>query len=185
MMKSSNNSDTPTNLNCSSCDAILGTLDVATSSYKLFKLALSTSSNNDHRQSFDTSKWLSCHLLTSMDNQGLRKFVVTSDQASNPPLLVWLFTPDLNIASSATPQDTPLRVTKILWMLAPVQPQDARLDKQSMSEGEIEMPQFEFDALKRSLEQSAVLLPESARRFQEWNVALLERFTASNERIAQ
>jgi hypothetical protein len=185
MTKVSDNSDTATDLTCSACDAILGTFDAATSSYKLFKLALSISSNNDHIQSFDTVRWLSCHLLTSMDNQGLRKFVITSDQASNPPLLVWLFTPDLNIASSATPQGTPLRVTKILWMLAPIQPQDARLDKQSMSEGEIEMPQFEFDALKRSVEQSAVLLPESARHFQDWNVALLERFSVSDERIVQ
>jgi hypothetical protein len=185
MMKGSNSSDTATNLNCSSCDAILGTVDAATSSYKLFKLALSISSNDDHRQSFATSKWLSCHLLTSMDNQGLRKFVVTSGRASTSPLLVWLFTPDLNIASSAAPHDTPLRVTKILWMPAPAHSQDARLDKQSMSEGEIEMPQFEFDALKQSLEQSAVLLPESARRFQDWNVALLERFSVNDGRIAQ
>lgn len=115
-----------------------------------------------------------------MDNQGLRKFVVTPSPALQPSLLIWLFAPDLNIASSAAAHDEPLRVIKILWKSAPAQRQDTLLDKQSMTEGEIEIPDFEFDALKRSLQQSAVLLPESAQRFQDWNVAVLERFVASD-----
>jgi hypothetical protein len=49
-----------------------------------------------------------------------------------------------------------------------------------MTEGEIEMPTFEFAALKRSLEERAILLPEGARRFLDWNVALLERFTVED-----
>ena len=179
-MEAPDGTDAVTHLNCSSCGETNGILDVATSSYKLFKLALSISSKDDHRQTFNVTKWLSCHLLNSMDNQGLRKFVVTSSPASQPSLLIWLFAPDLNIASSAAVHDTPLRVTKILWKVAPAQRQDTLLDKQSMTEGEIEIPNFEFEALKNSLEQSAVLLPESAQRFQEWNVALLERFTASD-----
>jgi hypothetical protein len=96
-------------------------------------------------------------------------------------LLIWLFAPDLNVASSAVACDTPLRVSKILWKLAPAQRQDTLLDKQSMTEGEIQGPDFEFEALKASLEQSGVLLPESAQRFQDWNVALLERFVAGDE----
>jgi hypothetical protein len=171
-------------LNCSSCDAIIGALDATTSSYKLSKLALSIShKDDDKKQSFDATKWLSCHLLNSMDNQGLRKFVVTADPGSKPSLLIWLFAPDLNIASSATAHDTPLRVTKILWKSAPAQRQDTLLDKQSMTEGEIEVPGFEFEGLKCSLDQSAKLLPESARRFQDWNVALLERFVVGNGKL--
>lgn len=173
-------SDAAAHLNCSSCEATIGILDVATSSYKLSKLALSLSSNNDRGQTFRVTKWLSCHLLNSMDNQGLRKFVVMPIPALQPALLIWLFAPDLNIASSAAAHDEPLRVTKILWKSAPAQRQDTLLDKQSMTEGEIEIPDFEFEALKSSLEQSAILLPESAQRFQEWNVALLERFVASD-----
>lgn len=173
-------SDAAAHLDCSSCNATIGTLDAATSSYKLFKLALSLSSKNDRKQTFDVTKWLSCHLLNSMDNQGLRKLVVTPSPALQPSLLIWLFAPDLNIASSAAAHDTPLRVTKILWKSAPAQRQNTLLDKQSMTEGEIEVPDFEFEALKNSLEQSAVLLPESAQRFQDWNVALLERFVASD-----
>lgn len=173
-------SDAAAHLNCSSCDATIGILDVATSSHKLSKLALSLASNNDRRRTFGVTKWLSCHLLNSVDSQGLRKFVVTPSPALQTSLLIWLFAPDLNIASSAAAHDEPLRVTKILWKSAPAQRQDTLLDKQSMTEGEIEIPDFEFQALKTLLEQSAVLLPENTQRFQEWNVALLERFVASD-----
>ena len=179
-MEAPHGSEAAAHLKCSPCDATIGTLDVATSSYKLSKLALSLSSRTDHKETFGVTKWLSCHLLNSMDNQGLRKFVVTPSPASQPSLLIWLFAPDLNIASSAAAFDTPLRVTKILWKPAPAQRPDTLLDKQSMSEGEIEVPDFEFEALKSSLEQSAVLLLESAQHFQDWNVALLERFVASD-----
>lgn len=34
-----------------------------------------------------------------------------------------------------------------------------------------------FASLKTNLEESASLLPRSARRFQDWRVGLLERFT--------
>ena len=179
-MEAPHYSDAAAHLNCSSCDAIIGTLDIATSSYKLFKLTLLLSSKNGHQKTFNVAKWLSCHLLNSMDNQGLRKFVVTPSSASQPSLLIWLFAPDLNIASSAAAHDTPLRVTKILWKSAPAQRQDTLLDKQSMTEGEIEVPEFEFEALQSSLEQSSALLPESAQRFQDWHVALLERFATSD-----
>lgn len=115
-----------------------------------------------------------------MDNQGLRKFVVTSGSQSQQSLLIWLFAPDLNIASSAASHDTPLRVAKILWKPAPEQSQDGRLNEQSMSEGEIEVPEFELEALGQSLERSVKLLPESAHKFQDWSVALLERFATSD-----
>lgn len=73
-----------------------------------------------------------------------------------------------------------MRVVKVMWKPAPAHIQNARLDTQSMTEGEIEMPAFEFAALERSLEESAVLLPEGARQFLGWNVALLERFTVED-----
>lgn len=175
--------DACTDLTCSSCDATLGIADSATQSYRLAKLALSMAFSAERRQSFDSTKWLSCHLLSSMDNQGLRRFIITSGPDSQNSFLVWLFTPDLRIASSASPKDTPLRVAKILWKLAPAQAHDTLLDKQCMSEGEIEMPAFELKALKHSLEESAVLLPPTARHFQDWNVALLERFIAEEETL--
>ena len=169
-----------TDLECSSCNATVGTLDITTRSYKMAKLALTATSNAGNQQSFDMTKWLSCRLLSSMDNEGLRKFTVSSASGPQRPISIWIFAPDLNIASSASRQDTPLRVVKVMWKPAPAHIQNARLDTQSMTEGEIEMPAFEFAALERSLEESAVLLPEGARQFLGWNVALLERFTVED-----
>ena len=67
-----------------------------------------------------------------------------------------------------------------MWKAAPAQVQNTRLDTQSMTEGELELPDNEFTALKQSLEDSAVLLPEGARKFLDWNVAVLERFTTED-----
>lgn len=168
---------------CSSCNTPLGTLDSVTNSYKLAKLALSVSHGAERLQSFSATKWLSCHLLSAMDDQGLRRFIVTSKTGTHKALLLWLFTPDLGIASSASPANGPLRVTKVLWKQASAEAQEARLDAHSLSEGEIEMPGFELDALRQSLEDSAALLPEQARLFQDWKVALLERFTEEDDLV--
>lgn len=111
-----------------------------------------------------------------MDSQGLRRFRVASPEKPENALLIWIFTPDLTIASSASSSPKPLRVAKVLWKLAPAEARGGRLDAQSMSEGEIEMPTFEFDALGLALEDSAALLPEASRSFQDWRTALLERF---------
>lgn len=170
-------SDANTELECSSCNTTVGVLDNTTQSYKMAKLALAVTSNTGNQQSFDSTKWLSCHLLSSMDNEGLRKFIVSSTSKLQDTISIWVFAPDLIISSSASQQDAPCRVVKIMWKPAPAQPQSSRLDTQSMTEGEIEMPSFEFDALKRSLEDSATLLPEGSRQFLGWNVALLERFS--------
>lgn len=159
---------------------MIGVIDHHTHSYKLAKLALSISTSQDHSQSFDKNKWLSCHLLNTMDNQGLRRLVITSGSGSRDSLLVWLFTPDLRIASSASPTSKPERVTKILWKKAPVERQEALLDKASLSEGEIEMPLFELQALRDALEDSAALLPVKSRHFQDWNTALLPRFSTGD-----
>jgi hypothetical protein len=169
-----------TELECSSCNATVGILDITTRSYKITKLALAAVSNTGAQQSFDVARWLSCYLLSSMDNEGLRKFTVSSTSGSQGPISIWIFAPDLSIASSVSRQDTPSRVVKVMWKPAPAHVQNARLDTQSMTEGEIEMPDFEFAALGRSLEESAILLPEGARQFLGWNVALLERFTVED-----
>jgi hypothetical protein len=167
-------------LECSSCNTIVGILDATTLSYKMAKLALAVAPNISNLQSFDMAKWLSCHLLSSMDNEGLRKFTISSASGAQRPILIWIFAPDLNVASSASQQDTPLRVVKVMWKPAPAHVQNAWLDTQSMTEGEIVLPAFEFAALSSSLEECAVLLPEGSRQFLDWNVALLERFTVED-----
>lgn len=53
------------------------------------------------------------------------------------------------------------------------------LNRQALSEGELELPSEEFQQLREALVESATLLPQSAKKFQSWNVALLPRFTSA------
>lgn len=52
------------------------------------------------------------------------------------------------------------------------------LNQQSLSEGELEVQETELEVLQACLLRSADLMPASARKFQEWNVGLLHRFSS-------
>ena len=74
-----------------------------------------------------------------------------------------------------------MRVAKILWQEVEASPaEDGKLDRQTLSEGQLEMSAEELLRLKESLGKSAVLLPQGARKFQDWDVALLSRFTVED-----
>lgn len=184
--------DAPVSLKCSSCDQSIGQIHNSSEGYKLRKLALSVSSSSQSPdKSFESQKWLACHLLSSIDTQGVRKFLIrpaSHSHDASPPIKIWVFNPDINISSSESLEPKPLRAVKILWKDADVQhssttdgresnDNEARLDRQTLSEGEIELPAEELRSLKEALIKSANLLPEGSKMFQEeWRVALLPRF---------
>ena len=68
---------------------------------------------------------------------------------------------------------------KILYKYAevPAEESTGRLNAQALSEGELELPQHEWELLGRLLEGSKGLLPSRARKFQDWKVGVLRRFT--------
>lgn len=155
-------------------------LDPQPQGYRLRKpyLAL-TVPGTETATMYPTEKWLSCLLLSAIESQGVRKFVVHAQPASGVALKIWIFTPDLNVSSSAAREpEQPIRVAKVLWNDCPTPPTGAeRMNGQTLSEGEIELPNQEVDKLRSCLEASAVWLPQGARIFQSWNVGLLKRFT--------
>ena len=163
---------------CSSCQSVLGHVHSSSGGYKLRKARLSLSrSSPSPFESFDANKWLSCHLLSSIDGQGVRKFLISNTSTNTAALKIWIFTPDINVSSSASKQLEPIRAVKILWLDATALPQnDGVLNRQALSEGELELPPHEFEAMREALVNSANLLPGSGRKFQSWNVALLPRF---------
>ncbi|KAL1603542.1 hypothetical protein SLS60_005130 [Paraconiothyrium brasiliense] len=55
---------------------------------------------------------------------------------------------------------------------APAQPGEV----EKADEEEVEFPGELFEELRRGLEESQALIPASARKFQGWEVGLLERF---------
>ena len=117
-------------------------------------------------------------MLHSLESQGVRKFTVQCRGERTAALKLWVFSPNLAISSSASETPEPMQVMKVMWQDCP--PNAAVSDgmnAQSLSEGDIDIPDYEFQELLKALQSSALLLPENARVFQAWRVSLLRRFT--------
>ncbi|KAF2459792.1 HECT-like ubiquitin-conjugating enzyme-binding-domain-containing protein [Lineolata rhizophorae] len=118
------------------------------------------------------------------------------DNDKHSPLLLWLFTPDMYYSLSK-PFTSPTRAAKIFWKVheqghgpaalgensdepssASPKPSSAPLlSSSSLSTEELVFPERLFSRLRPVLEEGTRKLPEMARKFGEWNVALVERFT--------
>jgi hypothetical protein len=130
-------------------------------------------------------KWLTAHVLSNVEAQGIRKFIVSStDNTASAPaepqsaLNIWVFAPDLTISSSALGNGKPTRVAKIMWKDCEAQPSaPEKLNTHNLFEGDIQLPLDEVQQLRSLLEASSSLLPASTRKFQAWTIGLLRRFT--------
>jgi hypothetical protein len=161
---------------------------------------------------YNTQKWITARLLYLIENTGLRKFhiyptpftIPTPISASEhvasenderpehdiqpvtPSLLVWVFTPDLLFSSSIQSPGRldPTRSMKVFYQqqtwqpLKPGEPESASIE-------DIEFPEELFQELKTVLEESQKVLPPTARRFQGWEVGLLERFDMRDLTVGQ
>nr|POF26372.1 uncharacterized protein CFP56_22521 [Quercus suber] len=172
------------NIVCSKCKTYVGLRDRQNGIYRLRKpyLALTCSKEQSEPTSFSSEKWLSCFLLNGIENQGVRKFIIRSQTQTEQVLKLWIFTPDLNVSSSVCDEpDQPIRMCKVYWEEhASCAIKSDQLNSQTISEGEIELPQSEVDELRRCLMTSGAWLPEGARTFQSWKVGLLRRFTRAD-----
>ncbi|KAL2352205.1 ubiquitin-conjugating enzyme E2-binding protein [Cryomyces antarcticus] len=176
----------PSQLLCSKCRAVVGVVDERAEGWRIYKWAISVNTNCSRAPtSHDIAKWLSAQLLALIDNQGVRKFVVHDDEeregARKSSLKLWIFTPDLRFSSSylTKSRNDPTRAMRVFWQPLSPQSEDqshSALTQENLSVEEIELPSRAFRALTQRLEFTARLLPLSARKFQEWNVGLLERF---------
>lgn len=141
-------------------------------------------------------KFISARLLFLVENTGVRRFHVhpspsTSQIASQacpetasqtladpvPSLLLWVFSPDLLFSSSIGEEgrSDPTRAIKVFYEKKTWRPLSAGEVEESSVE-DVEFPLELFEELERGLRENQKVLPESARRFQGWDVGLLERF---------
>jgi hypothetical protein len=132
---------------------------------------------------YSVQKWISARLLYLIENSGVRKFHVHPVQTASdlqtpiPSLLVWVFTPDILFSSSIpTPgRLDPTRSVKVFYQrqtwqpLKPGEPESASIE-------DVEFTQDLYEELGKALVGSQRLLPPTARKFQGWDVGLLERF---------
>lgn len=194
-----NHSDT-TELHCANqpCNALLGRIDTSThEGYKLHKPSLSLSVNASAKHNwYSSSKWLSLHILTAVESQGVRKFTIPAATISQfgkeqtKQIKLWIFTPDLLVSTSAIETNEPVRVAKILWQEetrpeGEAEAPSEKLSRQALSEGELSLREDEVQSLVQLLRASAAWLPYGARKFGDWDVGLLERFTKSDLKVAE
>ncbi|KAG9188786.1 ubiquitin-protein ligase E3 D [Alternaria panax] len=184
-------------IQCAHCNHMVGTNDPATAGWRIRKWAIgirsmSTSttptSSTSSPTTYTVQKWITARLLHLIDNTGLRKFHIhtpappppsDSNQENEPipSLLVWVFTPDLLFSSSIpTPgRLDPTRTMKIFYQkqtwqaLKPGEPESAQVE-------DVEFAGDLYAELEDALERSQRLLPPTAKKFQGWDVGLLERF---------
>lgn len=158
-------------------------MDTVTQGFKLWKLNVSVSEGLERSPtSFEAEKWLACSLLNAVDNQGVRKLIVSEyGSASSDQLKLWIFTPDLSISSSIKSSVEYIRVAKVLWQECTKSEDVAnRLNSSSLSEGEFVLGHGQVDLLRQIMKESSSVLPENARDFQDWHIGLLERFTLAD-----
>jgi hypothetical protein len=183
---------------CKHCNATLGTPDNTSQGWRIWKWNIDILSRSLPQKAapvYSTQKWITARLLYLIENTGLRKFhihpasittPVTESQDSlpedtSPPsmssLLVWVFTPDLLFSSSMPSPGRldPTRSMKVFYKhqtFAPLKPGEP----ESASIEDVEFPEELFQELSSVLDASQKVLPPTARKFQGWEVGLLERF---------
>lgn len=159
-------------MTCRGCGASLGSRTAA-GNLKLYKWSLKVKSTPEKTWSIPTlAAILRTHLFLSIEHQGVRKFLALDGDEENASyaLLLWVFTPDLMYSSTKDDQG-PRRAMKILYK-ATEEPSKI-LDWQRMCLEDMELPTDDLKSLCTTLRQSTDILPASARKIQEWDVALL------------
>lgn len=197
---SPNEEQTNSVLLCKHCGQTLGKQDTSADGWRIWKWCLSISSGpcpSPSYSTFSVEKWISARLLYLVDNVGVRKFHIhpspdpsiataSTPTAWTPSILVWVFTPDLLFSSSiARPHRTdPTRALKCFFKkqawapLQPGQPESATVE-------DVEFPLELYEELQKSLFESQKIIPATARKFQGWDVGVLERFDVGEEVLGE
>ncbi|KAK4997938.1 hypothetical protein LTR66_002748 [Elasticomyces elasticus] len=167
-------------LACSACHTPIGFLDVNATGYRLYKWGIALSNGGPSSLvSFGMEEWIAAQILTGIEQQVVRKFVIRDSNHDNKTgLRLWVFTTDLIYSSSvqAAKGKYPTRAMKILWQYNERPDNFDALNSKTLAFEEIDMPNQVLVHLQDTLRDSALLLPESARNFQEWHVGLIARF---------
>ncbi|KAJ4342892.1 hypothetical protein N0V87_000609 [Didymella glomerata] len=190
--------DTP--ILCKHCGQVLGRRDASADGWRIWKWCLSISSGPTSSPSYSTysiQKWISARLLYLIENIGVRKFHIhpppsptiataSTPIAWTPSILVWVFTPDLLFSSSIARahRTDPTRAVKCFFKKqawAPLQPGEP----ESATIEDVEFPLELYEELQNNLHESQNVIPATARKFQGWDVGLLERFDVGEEALGE
>jgi len=187
---------------CEQCSTTVGAIDQLANGLRLYKWSLCISTpTSKHPATYPLSHFLTAHLLAHISSQAVNKFILRSSNpdipiptasnstasrptslgptASSPAILhLWVFAPYLTISLSKSGPETAqlIKASKIFYR--PISDQECAnmLGKASMSVEEVQLPTEVMTNLVETLWRSTIAIPESARKFREWDVGFLERF---------
>ncbi|KAJ5153005.1 uncharacterized protein N7482_009483 [Penicillium canariense] len=173
-------------LDCVKCNAIVGMEDPSANGWRLLKANVSlntrTSSLDKGEEQWQTHPAqiiVAAQLLELIERESARRFVVHCGQKSG--LLLWVFNPDLRYSNSSIGHSVNAQpAMKVFFqetgdvdkLLAPEIGNPSPLSVE-----ELELPSMIYDTLSDALRGSNQMLPPTARRFNEWHVGLLNRFS--------
>ncbi|KAI0151764.1 ubiquitin-conjugating enzyme E2C-binding protein [Xylariaceae sp. FL1272] len=181
-------------LYCGSCHTQYGVRADDSSSISLFKWQTSVS-QKDTRHSYapNLSQCVSAMLLATMSRSGCSKSIIlpmkTSSPSlspstqqpiapptpSNPNLLhIWLF--NTSITYSSTASKSKVNAIKLFYRAVSQQDADKMLESMTSDVQDITLPTDAIEKVKDLLGDSTGFMPETNRRFKEWNVGLLEKW---------
>jgi hypothetical protein len=103
----------------------------------------------------------------------------TNQTSPNPTILhIWVFAPYLTISISKSDMKATqlIPASKVFYRPISIEEYVAMLESADMSLEEVQLPNEVMGELADTLRHSTTLLPESARKFRDWDVGFLERF---------
>lgn len=185
-----NDNEVPSVL-CTTCNKIIGFKDDQAEGLRLHKMSLALSYTAlAQPESFEPAEWLSCHLLSAIETQGVRKFIFSTLPYEVRPyhmsadaraliidtLQIWVFSSDVCYSSLVHPK--PTRGIKVYFRATKQNAADIdTLKAQNLHIETLTLParleQMLFDLLQQSNES----LPEKVATFLDWKVGFLPKFT--------
>ncbi|KAI9792490.1 MAG: hypothetical protein M1835_007856 [Candelina submexicana] len=159
---------------CNQCKATIGVVDNRAEGYRLYKWSLSLQQPHALKPtSYPLQHFISAQLLSLIDNQAVRRFVLTSSKPGElSGLELWVFNPDLYYTSTSNPK--PQRAMKVFSK--PIPKAQEYLEPRSASHEEVNLPQEIYERMKKMLTTSCLAMFKSSRGFEGWDAGLLERF---------
>ena len=165
---------------CASCESVLGSKSPdAENSFRLYKSRLSMKPSPDEPlQQYPAAVFICSQLLSLIESSISRKVVLHDDTPDAPNrtrdgLLLWIFNPDIYYSSSSR-GPTAHRAMKVFYKSLP---EPAKyIDDNSNTHEELVVPPEDFDDFNTTLHESSSILPQSARKFQDWDVGLVDRW---------
>ncbi|OAL25346.1 hypothetical protein AYO22_05223 [Fonsecaea multimorphosa] len=166
-------------LRCVSCKSSLGSGAEDEKSCRLYKSRLAVIPEPGQApERFPAAVFLTAQLLSLIGSSVNRRVVVHDDKQSDsehdrPGLLLWIFNPDIYYSSSKR-GPTAHRAMKVFYKSLP-HPEEF-LDGAGSNCEELVVPNEDFCEFEQTLKESTDILPPSARKFQDWDVGLLDRW---------